>query len=223
MVRRSCCRHDQTAERIRDDWESGNVARKRTTPESVLATPEAIAAAPRPTVLKRRIGTGSEGVRLIRERSELAGLASEAWLLQEFLQHPQLTANSFLNRTTGAFHSAAICSSHQIRPCADGARSLAGVSRPRGRGTGAEIANIRHFFRSVIIGFFLALDDYRRVVAGRRTAAFGADFTIATWPFLQRADRSDDKAVCRRIYCWPRVHGICHFRFIEMGGSRCGV
>ena len=106
MARRSCCRHDQTAERIRDDWESGNVARKRTTPESVLATPEAIAAVPRPTVLKRRIGTGSEGVRLIRERSELAGLASEAWLLQEFLQHPQLTANSFLNRTTGAFHSA---------------------------------------------------------------------------------------------------------------------
>src|SRR5271167_502752 len=76
------------------------------TPETVLATPEAIAAVQLPTVLKPRIGTGSRGVRLIRERSELAGLASEAWLLQEFLRHPELQCTSFLSRHTGAHHSA---------------------------------------------------------------------------------------------------------------------
>ena len=76
------------------------------TPETVLATPEAIATVPLPTVLKPRIGTGSQGVRLMRARSELTGLAPEAWLLQELLRYPEMNVEVFRSRTTGTFHSA---------------------------------------------------------------------------------------------------------------------
>jgi len=73
---------------------------------TVLATPETIETVELPAVLKPRVGTGSQGVRLIRERSQLAGLAPEAWLLQECLQHPEVGVVAFLGRATGAFHSA---------------------------------------------------------------------------------------------------------------------
>jgi carbamoyl-phosphate synthase large subunit len=157
------------------------------TPETVLATPEAIATVQLPTVLKPRIGTGSRGVRLIRERSELAGLASEAWLLQEFLQHPELQCTSFLSRHTGAHHSA----------CHMFMGNRAGFL-PAGHGPWRVFrdpvveTHAEHLARRLpIFGSFffqnlsdessrwLITDINPRAPAGRFTAAAGADFTMA--------------------------------------------
>ena len=94
--------------RCNDKWSMHHWLRTNgfQTAKTVLATPETIETVELPAVLKPRVGTGSQGVRLIRERSQLAGLAPEAWLLQECLQHPEVGVVAFLGRATGAFHSA---------------------------------------------------------------------------------------------------------------------
>jgi len=158
------------------------------TPETVLATPEAIAAVQLPIILKPRIGTGSQGVKLIRERSELANLKPEAWLLQECLQHPELVANAFLSRTTGAFHSGCV----MFLGVRDGFRwpghgPWRVFREPVVEAQAEDLARRLPFFGTFS---FQALSDSSsrwkitdvnpRVVSGRRTAAVGADFTIAS-------------------------------------------
>jgi len=162
-------------------------ANRLPTPETVLATPEAIAAVPLPTVLKPRIGTGSRGVRLIQERSELAGLASEAWLLQEFLQHPELTVNSFRNRTTGAFHSACymfLGTRYGFAPASHGPWRV--FRDPVAEAQAEELARRLPLFGTFFVqalsdssSRWMITDVNPRVVGGRRTAVVGADFTIA--------------------------------------------
>src|SRR5208282_2390879 len=156
------------------------------TPETVLATPEAIAAVPLPTVLKPRIGTGGRGMRLIRERSELAGLASEAWLLQELLQHPQINVDVFLSRTTGTFHSACrvfLGTRAGFGPATHGPWRVFGD--PAVDVLAEDLARRLPIFGTF---FFQALSDassrwmitdVNPRAARRMSAAVGADFTIA--------------------------------------------
>jgi len=157
------------------------------TPETVLVTPEAIAAVQLPTVLKPRIGTGSRGVRLIRERSELAGLASEAWLLQEFLQHPELQCTSFLSRHTGAHHSAChmfMGSRAGFLPAGHGPWRV--FRDPVVEAHAEQLARRlpifgSFFFQNLSDGSsrWLITDINPRAPAGRFTAAAVADFTMA--------------------------------------------
>ena len=76
------------------------------TPSTALASPEAIGAIGLPAILKPRVGNASQGVRLVRERSELAGLDPEHWLLQELLDGPVHYADALLSWRTGAFFCA---------------------------------------------------------------------------------------------------------------------
>jgi len=76
------------------------------TPNTALASPEAIGAVGLPAILKPRIGNASQGVRLVREESELAGLDREHWLLQELLDGPVHYADALLSWRTGAFFCA---------------------------------------------------------------------------------------------------------------------
>src|SRR5271169_3867462 len=76
------------------------------TPDTALASPEAIGAVGLPAILKPRIGNASQGVRLVREESELAGLDPEHWLLQELLDGPVHYADALLSWRTGAFFCA---------------------------------------------------------------------------------------------------------------------
>jgi carbamoyl-phosphate synthase large subunit len=156
------------------------------TPETVLATPAAIATVPLPIMLKPRDGTGSQGVRLIRERAELDGLAPEAWILQEFLQYPELSVDVFLSRTAGTFHSA--CRIF-IGNRTDYSTAVHGPWRvfrdPAVEALAGELARRLPIFGTF---FFQALldssshwmiTDINPRPAGRISAAVGADFTIA--------------------------------------------
>jgi len=72
-------------------------------PRTHLATPAAFRQIGSPAMLKPREGTGSQGVRLIRDGREIADLDPNRWLLQEQLQGPETAIDVFLSRRTGAF------------------------------------------------------------------------------------------------------------------------
>lgn len=89
----------------RDKWRMYNWLRAHAlpTPETVLATREAIGAVALPIIVKPRFGTASAGIRLARERADLVGLDPDRWLLQELLAAPQLSVDAFLGRTDAIF------------------------------------------------------------------------------------------------------------------------
>jgi len=89
----------------RDKWRMYNWLRAHDlpTPETVLATPEAIGAVALPIIVKPRFGTASTGIRLARDRADLVGLDPDRWLLQELLAEPQLSVDAFLGRTDEIF------------------------------------------------------------------------------------------------------------------------
>jgi predicted ATP-grasp superfamily ATP-dependent carboligase len=72
-------------------------------PETTLATPDALATMRRPAILKPREGYAARGVRLVHETKELAGLDPDRWLLQDRLQDPVVAIDVFLSRHTGTF------------------------------------------------------------------------------------------------------------------------
>jgi len=156
------------------------------TPKTVLLTAEAVATVQLPIMLKPRVGTGSHGVRLISNRSELFGLLPESWLLQEHLKHPELSVDVFLGRTSGAFCSV----------CRIFLGTRAGFA-PAAHGpwrvfpdTAVEAQAKKLAQRLPMFGafFFQALWDHSSRwmitdvnprVAGRISSAVGMDFTIA--------------------------------------------
>jgi carbamoyl-phosphate synthase large subunit len=73
-------------------------------PETALANPGAIEAMRPPMILKPREGTGGRGVRLVHDKSELAGLDPNRWLIQERLDMPEVGIDAFLSRSADTFY-----------------------------------------------------------------------------------------------------------------------
>jgi carbamoyl-phosphate synthase large subunit len=72
-------------------------------PETALATRDAMARMQGPMMLKPREGTSGRGVQLIHDKAELAGIDPNRWLVQEHLRAPEVAIDVFLSRNAEAF------------------------------------------------------------------------------------------------------------------------
>jgi biotin carboxylase len=73
-------------------------------PQTDLATAEALEKMQRPAILKPREGTGGAGIRPIHDATDLKDLDPSKWLLQETLQAYPVAVNMFLSRSAAVFH-----------------------------------------------------------------------------------------------------------------------
>jgi carbamoyl-phosphate synthase large subunit len=157
------------------------------TANTVLLTPGAMETLEFPVILKPRVGTGSQGVRLISEHSQLDGLPLEEWLLQQELREPEMAVDVFLSRTTGCFHSACrvFLGSTGYGPKPHGPWRV--FHDPVAAAQAEELATRLPLFGAFFFQAFLdassrwlITDVNPRVAHGTRlSAAAGADFTIA--------------------------------------------
>lgn len=81
-------------------------ARGLPSPRTMPATPAALAAMPRPVILKPREGSGGQNFRRVRDPGELEGMDSGDWLLQEALEKPEIGLDVFLSRDGRIFRCA---------------------------------------------------------------------------------------------------------------------
>ena len=81
------------------------VARGLPSPVTALATEAEFARMPRPVLLKPREGTGGTNFRHIETTADLADIDPNRWLLQEVLQTPQVSVETFLSRSGQIFRT----------------------------------------------------------------------------------------------------------------------